>query len=103
MSPGEGGSAHSGVLMTMGCATSSDQVRTPPIPLRTNDVLSTIDAAPLADAQRHDLDRGHIVVDGHVLVVGMHHRGRARPEDHGWSIGVTIEKARIRRALPTAD
>src|SRR5262249_15039026 len=65
--------------------------------------LLAVDAAPVADAERHDLDGGQIVVDGHVLVVGMHHRGRARPKDHGRGIAIEVEKTRIGSALPAAD
>ena len=31
----------------------------------------TIDATPVADAERHNLDRGQIVSDGNVLVIGI--------------------------------
>src|ERR1700680_509821 len=69
----------------------------------TISLLTTVDAAPVADAERHDLDGGDVVVDGNILVVRMHDCGRARSEDHGWRIGVAVEETRIRRALPPAD
>jgi hypothetical protein len=31
--------------------------------------LPIVNAAPVADAERHDLDGGQIVIDGNVLVV----------------------------------
>src|SRR5215471_16477739 len=66
-------------------------------------LLPTIDATPIADAERHNLDRGQIVVDGNVLIVGVHDRRRPRPEDHGWRVGIAVEEARIRGALTAAD
>src|SRR5262249_61746988 len=65
--------------------------------------LPTIDATPVADAERHNLDRAQIIIDGNVLIVGMHDRGRARSEDHRWGVGIAVEKPRIRRALAAAD
>src|SRR5215510_3923042 len=65
--------------------------------------LPTIDATPVADAERHNLDRGQIVVYGNVLVVGMHDRGRARTEDHRRGVRIAVEETRIRGALTATD
>src|SRR2546426_12105962 len=64
---------------------------------------SALDAAPVADAERIHLDGGDVIVDGDVLVVRMHDRGRAGAEDHRRRIGIAVEEARIRGALAAAD
>src|SRR5262245_65525389 len=65
--------------------------------------LPIVDTAPVADAERHDLDGGQVVVDGYVLVVRMHHRRRAGSEDHGRRICVAVQEASVGGALAAAD
>src|SRR5262245_34056957 len=65
--------------------------------------LPALDAAPVADAQRDDFDRGEIIIDGNVFVVRVHDSGRAGSEDHGGRISIAVEEARIRRPLAAAD
>src|SRR3974377_454105 len=59
--------------------------------------------APVADAERHDLDGGDVIIDGDILIIRVHDRSRAGTEDHGRRIGIAVEKARIGGALAAAD
>src|SRR6202023_1947479 len=56
-----------------------------------------------ADAQRHDFDGGHVIIDGDVFVVRMHDGGGTGAEDDCRRAGIKIEKARIRGTLTAAD
>src|SRR4029450_3463839 len=65
--------------------------------------LPALDAAPIADAQRYDFDRGEIIIDVNVFAFPVQESGRAASEDHRGCIGIPVEEARIRGALAAAD
>src|SRR5690606_28357629 len=78
--------------------SSADRNIGPPKPC----TLRLSGVAPVVDAERHHLDRREIVVDRHILVVGVHDGRRSRHENDGRRIGVLVEEAGIGRALTTA-
>src|SRR5580658_5621614 len=89
------------------CAPRDDRWRQDAIPVWINSrcqfALARLHPAPIINAQRHHLDRGDIIRNRDILVVGMHHRGGPGPKNDRWRVRILVEESRIRGALPPAD
>ena len=81
----------------------SSEAPTPWPPLFAIALAHRIGVAPIIDAERHHFDRGEIIVDRDIFVVGVHDRRRARAEDHRRRLAVAVEKPCVGGALTAAD
>src|SRR5262249_61740953 len=62
-----------------------------------------VNPPPVINVQVYHFDVRLIIVDAHILIVGVHHRRRTWSKDYRRRLAVKIEEASIGCALPPAD